>query len=121
MIEVRIADRREIRPGRPIRVRIDWSLARAPERVDVRLLLVSKAGEHDEVKILAEAPFVSVERAGSRECVLDAPSSPWSYEGALVTLRFVIEAVATPGGDVREEIVVSPTGRPLRSHALTAK
>lgn len=121
MIEVRIADRRDIRPGRPIRVRVDWSLARAPERVDVRLLLVSKAGEHDEVRILAEERFANVERAGSRECVLDAPSSPWSYEGALVTLRFVVEAVASPGGNAREEIVVSPTGMPLRGHALTAR
>lgn len=118
MITIQIIDRGSIRPGGRVRARVDWSFERAPREVAVRLLFVSRAGEHDEVRAHGEEIFDHVERAGSRECVFDAPASPWSYEGALVTLRWVIEAVAQPGGAAREEIVLAPEGRPRRGHPV---
>lgn len=107
------------RPGEEVAGAVAWSLedGAPPESAEVRLVWFTRGkGEPDsDVADSESLPWPAA--LDRRDFRLRLPKGPYSFEGKLVTLTWAVEVVVEPGSRAeRTEIVVSPTGRPVRLH-----
>lgn len=117
-IRIEIADGRAFRPGETVRGTVSWELDREPESVALRLFWYTSGKGTRDVEIVDEVEFEIAQQRHSEEFSFQAPLSPYSFSGSLISLIWAIEAVVQPGGEsVREEIIISPTGTEVRLNA----
>jgi hypothetical protein len=97
-----------------VRAEVRWSADRAPEGVEVRLLWETR-GQGDREEGVAESVQVPLPATSGEEVVeLTLPRGPWSYEGRLLQIVWLVDAVLWPSGEQsRCELVLSPTGAAL--------
>jgi hypothetical protein len=102
------------KPGEEVRGHASWTLDADPESVEVRLFWRTEGKGTQDVEIVDSKAFEGPGLKDRREFRLKIPSGPYSFAGKLVAIVWSVEVVAEPGSQAgRQDIVVSPTGRPI--------
>ena len=102
-------------PGEEVRGRASWALEGDPESVEVHLFWRTEGRGTTNTEIAESVRFEAPGRRDAREFRLKAPAGPYSFEGKLITILWSVEVVAEPGSEGgRQDIVVSPSGKPVR-------
>ena len=119
-ISVVLQDRKETyRPGETVRGAAYWSLGGEPESVEVHLFWRTEGKGTTDTEIVASKTFTSPARTDRRDFELVLPDGPYSFAGKLIAILWSVEVVAEPGSEAgRQDIVVSPTGKPVRPPVL---
>jgi hypothetical protein len=106
-------------PGEELRGSASWSLDGDPESVEVRLFWRTEGKGTQDVGIADSIAFEGPGRKDRREFRLKIPDGPYSFSGKLVAIVWSVEVVAEPGSQAgRQDIVVSPTGKPIEPPKL---
>lgn len=115
-IEVRLLEPRECwTPGETVRAGIRWSAQAAPDRLEVRLLWETRGQGDREEGVAASVEVAAPGWQGEHTAELTLPRGPWSYDGRLLQIVWLVDSVLWPAGEqARVELVLSPTGRALR-------
>ena len=118
-LRIRLAgDSRTFRPGEEIAGTASWSLEKDPESVELRLFWRTEGKGTQDTEVAEAVPFEQPLREDRRDFRVRAPASPYSFSGTLVSLVWALEVVTEPGSlAAREDVTVSPTGRPIRLEA----
>jgi hypothetical protein len=104
--------RREFTPGETLAGSAQWLFERAPEALELRLLWYTQGRGDRDVGVVQRLRIEAPSAAGSRSFRFDLPRGPWSCSGRLVSVCWVLEAVAKPGRETaRCELVLAPHGR----------
>jgi len=102
---------RSIRPGEQVEGRLEWSLENPPERLEVRLLWFTEGRGTRDVGVVGRQSFEHQPETGNQAFSIRAPEAPYSFEGRLITLRWILEAAVDPGDMVtQEQLVLGPGG-----------
>ena len=115
-ISVVLLDRKETYlPGEKVRGAAYWTLGRDPESVEVRLFWRTEGKGTTDTEIVASRTFENPARTDRRDFELALPDGPYSFAGKLIAIIWSVEVVAEPESEAgRQDIVVSPTGKPVR-------
>ncbi len=106
-----------VRPGGTVRARVAWHLDRPAEELVARLLWYTEGRGARDVGVVAEKPLDGSRLDGEAEVELPVPEGPYSFEGRLITLRWVVEIAVEPGGASEQApLVVAPTPAPVQLH-----
>lgn len=116
MIRIQFSDgRRQFRSREQVSGIVEWDGGRPPERIKVRLVWLTEGVATPELEVVDECEVNVLGVWGRAEFSFLLPETPYSFSGKLVRLIWAVEAFAGEGADfVREEILVSPTGREIR-------
>ena len=107
------------RPGEELRGRASWTLDADPESVEVRVFWRTEGKGTQDTEIVDTVVFQSPGRQDKRDFKLRLPDGPYSFAGKLIAILWSAEVVAEPGSEAgRQDIVVSPTGKPIEPPAL---
>jgi len=110
--------KRAFAPGGELRGRASWTLDADPESVEVRLFWRTEGKGNPDTGVADTVAFDAPGRQDRREFRLKIPAGPYSFEGKLITILWSVEVVAEPGSEGgRQDVVVSPTGQPVRPPA----
>ena len=115
-IDLELAGGRDrFRPGDDVAGAVQWRLETEPERVEVRLFWYTEGKGTRDVGIVDRQSFDRPGTEAAQGFRLRLPEGPYSFSGRLISVRWAVEAVAEPAGEVaRSEIAVSPTGSEVR-------
>lgn len=115
-IDLRPADhRRQWKPGEALEVEVAWSADQPVEEVEVRLLWRTEGRGDEEDGVVARESWPAAGTSGDRELQFRLPAGPWSYEGELLTIQWLVDAVLWPSGEQSQlEITLSPTGASVK-------
>ena len=101
-------------PGEEIRGRASWALDGDPESVEVHLFWRTEGKGTQDTEIADTVAFQAPGRQDKRDFKLEIPHGPYSFAGKLIAILWSVEVVAEPGSEAgRQDIVVSPTGKPV--------
>jgi hypothetical protein len=101
-------------PGEEVRGSASWTLDGDPQSVEVRLFWRTEGKGTQDVEIVDSKAFDGPGPKDRREFRLKVPEGPYSFSGKLVAIVWSVEVVAEPGSQAgRQDIVVSPTGKPI--------
>ena len=114
-ISIVLQDRKEAyRPGETVRGAAYWTLNGEPESVEVRLFWRTEGKGTSDTEIVASKVFENPARTDRRDFALTLPDGPYSYAGKLIAILWSVEVVAEPDSQAgRQDIVVSPSGKPV--------
>lgn len=101
-------------PGEQVEGRIEWSLDANPTALELSLLWYTSGKGTRDVGVLQTNRIDTPGAFGSEKFSFTLPAGPYSFSGKLISLIWALEVTCTPGKEtVRQEIVVSPTGREI--------
>jgi hypothetical protein len=101
-------------PAEPVEGRIEWNLGANPKALELSLLWYTSGKGTRDVRVLDTKRIDNPGAWGSDEFQFTLPAGPYSFSGKLISLIWALELTCTPGNEtVRQEIVVSPTGREI--------
>jgi hypothetical protein len=105
-------------PFDEIRGTLDWTLEKAPKSLELRLFwFTSGRGTSEAGLVQTKSLPATVE--GTDSFSFPLPGSPYSVSGSLVTVKWALELVAEPIGQVAlQEFTLAPGKRPLALSAL---
>lgn len=102
-------------PGEPITGQVSWDLDRAPDTITLRLFWQTSGKGTQDMGIAQEEVFELVSLRETRSFVFEGVEGPYSFSGKLITVAWIIEAVAKPGEGFGETtLTLSPTGLEVR-------
>lgn len=102
-------------PGEPISGRVSWDLGRSPGRMVVRLLWQTSGKGTQDTGVVAEEVYEMASLRDARVFSFPGVEGPYSFSGKLITVQWLIEAVADKGDAHAEQLLtVSPTGTEVR-------
>ncbi len=115
MAELRIELESEwVEPGGTVRGRVSWHLDRPARRLEARLLWYTEGRGARDIGVVARKELPHHLTDGEQEVFFTAPEGPYSFEGHLITLHWVVELEAEPGGAVEQApVVIAPTPVPV--------
>jgi len=109
MLEVRLPqNRHEFAPGEVISGEVAWNAPDgAPGTIELVLLYRTEGRGTQDIKYAAELSLKADAPSGTVDFRLALPEGPYTFDGTLISLRWLIEVSA--GDEVHEEaITVSP-------------
>ncbi|OQY06082.1 MAG: hypothetical protein B6I25_04545 [Planctomycetales bacterium 4572_13] len=105
------SDANTFAPGQTVEGTISWKLDEDPQKLTLALHWYTQSGA---VKQSGMADSIELERPagnGSKDFSFEIPQGPYSFQGRLLSLNWVLELAPLPGIDlVRQPITVSPMG-----------
>lgn len=102
----------EFEPGSELVGQLTWNLAKAPDRVELRLFWSTFGVGIPESKVIEAATFERLLTFDSRPFRFRLPPFPYSYRGKLMSLSWVLEATAFPSRrNVRKHFIMGPEGK----------
>lgn len=114
-IEIEGRDRR-FEPGGEIAGHVAWVLETPPEEVELRLFWYTEGKGTQDVEVV-ETEALGPLQEGKRSFRFRLPSGPHSFSGRLLSIRWALELVAEPSGEIhREVLVMGPGGREVEVH-----
>ena len=106
-------------PGEEIRGRATWTLDGDPESVEAHLFWRTEGKGTQDTEVVDTVVFEGPGRADRRQFRMKIPDGPYSFAGKLIAILWSVEVVAEPGAEAgRQDIVVSPSGKPVRPPPL---
>ena len=102
----------EFAPGNELVGQLTWVLAKAPDRVELRLFWTTFGVGIAESKVVQAATFDRPLTFDSRAFKFKLPPFPYSYRGKLMSLSWVLEATAFPSRrNIRKHFIMGPGGK----------
>ena len=102
----------EFEPASQLIGQLTWNLAKAPDRVELRLFWSTFGVGIAENKIIDAVTFERLLTFDSRPFKFQLPAFPYSYRGKLMSLSWVLEATAFPSRrNVRKHFILGPEGQ----------
>jgi len=96
-------------PGEGIAGVVGWDLPRPPKSAIVRLFWYTEGRGDQDVTIIEEIELPHADAAYAQPFQFRMPAAPYSFAGALISLKWAIELILDKGGDVqRIELILSP-------------
>ncbi len=97
------------RPGSMVSGDASWHLDGTAEAIEVRLFWFTEGKGTQDMAVVDTLRVERPEPNGSRRFGLRLPDGPYSFSGALITLRWALEIVALPGDEAaRIDLIVGP-------------
>lgn len=101
-------------PGETVEGEVQWDFSEPESTLEVTLNWTTEAKTGSEDPEEVDSVLLDIaELKGTLPFRFVLPESPWSFEGRLFSVKWYLE-VADYGAEARTEIVVSPTGQPIR-------
>jgi hypothetical protein len=101
-------------PGARLAGVASWSAPMPPRGLELRLVSVCKGKGGRDLKIAQTVPLGTPRAAEERPFSLTLPLAPYTFAGALISLSWTLELVASPGEEtVSVALTVAPGGVPL--------
>lgn len=98
-------------PGEKVEGEVSWSLAEAPQAVELRLFWRTEGEGNQDLEVVETLAFDKPQARDRRSFECRLPESPWSFRGPLIHLIWGLELLASPGeAAVHEDLVVAPGG-----------
>jgi hypothetical protein len=115
-VEIRLLEERACwSPGETVRAEVRWEVPVPPEGVEVRLLWETRGRGDREEGVAAQVDLPAPAALGRESVQLSLPEGPWSYEGRILQIAWLVDAILWPSGEqARAELVLSPTGHALQ-------
>ena len=105
----------QFRPGETIRCVAGWRLDEPAEALELRLFWYTAGKGDQDVGVVETERIDGPALEGTRDLSFEAPRSPHSFSGSLITLTWALELVALPSDETaRQDLVISPSGREIR-------
>ncbi len=99
-------------PGVPVRGTLAWTFESAPRELTLELLWYTEGRGDRDVGVARTLTVEAPAAIGSQAFDFAGPGGPYSCSGRLVSIRWTLEAVATPSRDrERVELVIAPNAR----------
>jgi hypothetical protein len=109
-------------PGERVEGKIQWSVDVEPKALELSLLWYTSGKGTRDAGVVNSKRIDRPGSSGSDQFSFTLPSGPYSFSGKLISLIWALELTCTPGSEtVREEIVVSPTGREILLTSLAGQ
>ncbi|MDR3403813.1 MAG: hypothetical protein P4L99_15050 [Chthoniobacter sp.] len=90
---------------------VSWQLDAPPKSVELRLLWSTDGRGLQDESVVETIPFASPQATESRPFAITLPDGPYSFSGALITLRWELELTVLPGNQTTSVgIIVAPGG-----------
>lgn len=91
---------------------VSWQLDAPPKSAELRLLWTTSGRGSMDVCIVETVPFLNPQATETRPFAITLPDGPYSFSGALITLKWRLELAIDPGDLITEvDLVVAPEGR----------
>lgn len=102
-------------PGQPITGTVAWDLSQGPDEITVRLIWQTSGKGTQDVGVAHELNWVAGSLREERDFSFPGIEGPYSFSGELITVGWLVEIVAEPGGEHAEQtLMMSPTGEEVR-------
>jgi hypothetical protein len=103
------------RPGGTLAGEATWTLSEPAPSLRLTLAWKTEGQGADPEPVVVETRTIEQpETEGRRPFSFALPEGPWSFEGTLFSVRWVVELEESPGRVEGAEFVLSPTGEPIR-------
>jgi len=107
-------DKKTFAPGQAVHGAIQWSLETQPHSLELSLFWYTAGKGTRDVGVVDTLTVDRPGSFGSKDFSFTLPAGPFSFSGRLVSVIWALELTCSEGKEtVREEIVVSPTGREI--------
>jgi hypothetical protein len=94
---------------------ISWQLDTPPKSAELRLLWRTSGRGVSDVCVVETVNFENPQATESRPFAFTLPEGPYSFSGALITLRWALELSVDPGNQVAcVDLIVAPEGTPVK-------
>ncbi len=114
-ISVSFRDQPQFQPGQACDLDIAWQLPQPPDRIEWRLVWETSGRGDTDVGIGLADFREDVDATGEHAVRLTMPSGPYSCDGNLVSITWVVEVFAFPGNQTASaEFVLGPGGKTMR-------
>ena len=112
-LQIRLAnDVRNFKPSDIVQGTVNWELTHKCDHVEVRLFWTTDGAGAAESGLIETVVFEHPQTTEARPFTFRLPAFPYSYQGNLTSVSWVIEAVVFPGKqNVKETIIMAPTAR----------
>jgi hypothetical protein len=112
-LQIRLAnDLRNFKPGDIVQGTVNWELTHKCDHVEVRLFWTTEGVGAAESGLIETVMLKRPQTSEVRPFTFRLPAFPYSYQGVLTSVSWVLEAVAFPGKqNVKETIIMAPTAR----------
>lgn len=105
----------EFQPGDDIEVELQWELDEPAQAIELRLVWNTAGKGTTDVQVVRVERIEEPSVSDRRRMTLQAPRSPYSFSGKLVSIVWALELVALPKEEsARLEIVIGPAGKEVR-------
>jgi hypothetical protein len=99
------------RPGETVSGSVRWSANAAPRAIEIRLFWMTSGVAPRQIGLIQTRAIARPDPSASSRFEFVLPDGPWSFEGALTRLDWVIEAVmVVPGCSTRVMFSLGPDG-----------
>jgi len=99
-------------PGEKLKGTVSWQLESTQEPLEVHLLWRTSGKGTEDIKVVESLTVDLTGTQGDHEFEISMPAGPYSFDGPIISLEWVIEAVC--GDEVSEQgIQLSLTGYPV--------
>ena len=103
-----------IKPLSTLEGHVEWALEKAPEKIELRLLWFTEGRGSRDIGVVSRRSFENQPEMGRQSFSIKTPEGPYSFEGRLITLRWILEAAVDPGDMVtREDLLFGPEDVPI--------
>lgn len=110
-LEIRTRDdKTEFLPGEELAGEVSWRTDSLAGSVELRLFWCTEGKGTRDVEVVESISFSVPGRQDRRDFRFQAPDSPYSFSGKLISVVWALELVLPSTGEVeRLDIVISPT------------
>ena len=107
-------DKTTFAPGQTMHGAVQWSLESVPRSLELSLFWYTAGKGTRDVGVVETLTFHHPGAFGSKAFGFTLPDGPYSFSGKLISLLWALELTCSSAHEtVRQEIVVSPTGREI--------
>jgi len=112
-VEIKL-DKDSYMPGETISGTARWQLEESVKSIELRLFYYTEGKGTDDVEIVETTQIPNPAMSGSQQFQWQAPQSPFSFSGKLISLIWAVEAVLLPSGDAEHCVfTMSPNGQEI--------
>src|SRR6478735_9654655 len=105
-------NRREFQPGDEIAGAVRWELPEPPTSAELRLCWFTRGKGTEDAEVVSTQEFEDLKPGDVRTFSFEAPDSPYSFSGKLISVVWCVEIVLEPKKRfARETIVIAPDAR----------
>jgi hypothetical protein len=99
-------------PGESISGSVEWKAERSPGAISIQLFWMTSGAAARQIGIVECCRVERPDSSGTSRFDFRLPEGPWSFEGSLARLDWVIEAIVVPSEEnTHVKFSVGPEGR----------
>src|SRR5579885_883109 len=113
-------DQRAFEPGEEITGTVEWSTAKAPAAVELRLFWFTRGKGTQDAGVIKTERFEAPSANDRRPFRFRLPPTPYSCSGQLISIVWALELVSLPGKEVsRVEFEMGPGKQEIKLETVS--